>query len=174
MKANVVSFVVITFLFSLCGSALAIDKTIDKRIQTDADGNKYYVIISSREGTVGHAFVTWAREDRQRRVSIAESYGFYPSKGSGAFGVVPGSIRDEALNPKTKLITDRLIVRVNRSVYESSQSARNNWATSKYFLYTTNCISFTMDVGRQIGLTVPGRGLSQFPSDYVQKLIRRN
>ncbi len=164
------------FSYATAPVPVVTSKTIDKRTQSDADGSKYFVVINARAGSkTGHAFVTWGVEDSQRRMSLGESYGFYPANGTGAFGSVPGYIRNEAMNPNTTLITDRLTVRVNKSVYLNSQSARTRWATTNYSLYSSNCINFAMDVGRKIGLTVPAKGITtQFPSNYVRDLIRSN
>jgi hypothetical protein len=154
----------------------AVDKTIDKRNMTDADGNNYYIVFCARGGSrTGHAFVVWGVEDRQRRLSTSQAYGFYPAQDGVhmIFGSVSGQLRAEAFGSMSQ-ITDRLIVRVNRNVYLATQSSISRWATSDYNLYSNNCINYTMDVARQTGLVVPSKGTIQYPSSYIQSLIRAN
>lgn len=166
----------VSVIAATAANASAVDKSIDKRTQTDSDGVKYLVVFCARGGSAtGHSFVTWAQEEPHRRQSIiVGSHGFYPANGNGAFGSVPGTIRNESLNPNSSLITDRLIVRVNRAVFLRSQSAILRWKTSDYNLYSRNCINFVMDVATECGLSVPSKGGSLFPSSYIQKLIQSN
>jgi hypothetical protein len=174
---NIAKMMLLAALAVLCSNtALGLTKYIDKRTYTDASGNRYYVVFCARPvslPSLGHAFVTWGMEDYQRRISIATAFGFYPSSVSGkaAYGYVPGSIRSEAFNPASTLITEKLIVEVNREAYWSSQYPISTWATSNYNLFTNNCIGFVRDVASKVRILVPPRGILDTPSWYTKKLI---
>jgi hypothetical protein len=151
-------------------------KTVDKRTKTDADGNKYFLVFVARSGGVGHAYSVWGVEDSRRRQSVASGFGFYPNSTFSAvfFGFVPGSLRNEALNPKSNLITHRLIVLVNKQEYLDSQKAQKTWATSDYNKFEQNCIDFTRDVAKRINLKVPAKARGDLPSEYLVKLFKAN
>ncbi|MBW4473832.1 MAG: hypothetical protein KME45_26155 [Stenomitos rutilans HA7619-LM2] len=153
----------------------AADKSVDQRTYSDYTNNKYYLVFCARGGSsTGHAFVVWGIQDSGRGTSTYKAFGFYPSQGTGAFGQVPGQIRNEAFSGKMNKITDRLIVQVDKAVYDRTQRAISEWRTTNYDLFSTNCINFVMSVARDAGLRVPQRDSTTFPSDYVQALINAN
>lgn len=163
------------FLINPVTSVFAADKQVDRRTYSDATGNKYYLVFCARGGSAtGHAFIIWGIEDNRRFVSGQKAFGFYPSKGIGAFGSVPGNIKDEALSGKMNLITDRLTVRVDKAVYDRTQKAISKWSTADYRLFNNNCINFVMEVARDAGLQVPSKSSTVTPSAYVQNLIQVN
>lgn len=154
---------------------LELEKTIDKRNACDASGNVYYVVFCARGGSLtGHAFVTWYTEDNYQKMCISQSYGFYPEQGIGVFGAVPGDIQNEAWKPETTMVTHRLTVQVNEYAFLASQQLISRWETKDYSLWENNCINFCMEVAKTIGLTVPPKGTTTFPSTYLEKLITQN
>lgn len=153
---------------------LAADKSIDSTTYSNYANNKYYLVFCARSGTVGHAFVVWGVENSSQGKSTGEAFGFYPRQGKGVLGRVPGEIRNEAFSGKMNLVTDRLIVQVDKSVYDRAQRAISAWSTTNYDLFDTNCINFVMSVARDAGLQVPSRSSTTSPSSYVQALINAN
>src|SRR5689334_3337225 len=67
-----------------------VDRSLDLATMTESSGN-YYVVFCARKsgssGGVGHAFVVWGKEDSGKKLSSAQSFGFYPEPGSGAKAV---------------------------------------------------------------------------------------
>lgn len=153
-------------------------KEIDRRRRSSE--SVYKVAFCARGGsTVGHAFVAWMVYDgKTRQCRIPVGYGFYPREGvklvSSVFGYVPGAILDEAKNPNTRLLTHCLIVNVDEEVYKGSQRVIQKWKTRDYNLFRNNCISFLMDVGRAVGISVPGRSATDLPADYMIRLAQAN
>ncbi|MUG92096.1 hypothetical protein F7734_06345 [Scytonema sp. UIC 10036] len=164
-----------TFLIHPVASVLAVDKQIDRRTYSDATENQYYLVFCARGGSpTGHAFIIWGVEDNNKLISAQEAFGFYPSQGTGVFGSVPGSVKDEALSEKMNFITDRLIVQVDKTIFERAQKAISKWSTADYNLFSNNCINFVIDVARDAGLQVPSKSGTVTPSGYVQNLIYSN
>jgi hypothetical protein len=155
--------------------SFAADKAVDRRTYSDQTNNKYYLVFCARGGTaLGHAFVVWGAEDASRRKSTSQAFGFYPAQGHGVLGQVPGEIKDEAFSGKMQYITDRLIVQVDKAVYDRAQRQISAWSTENYSLFSTNCINFVMSVARDAGLRVPPKGNATLPAGYVQALINAN
>jgi hypothetical protein len=174
-RAQILVLLAVFGILVLPQDVLAVDKKIDKRTYTDATGSHYFVVFCARGGSLtGHAFVVWGSEDNRQRMSTQLGYGFYPVNGIGILDFVPGSLQNEAFNPKTLLITDRLIVEVNKELYFRTQQTIGRWMTNNFNLLANNCISFDMDVAGQIPLKVPSRSITNVPSTYLQKLIGAN
>lgn len=168
--------VLLSVVVAAAHTALALDKTIDRRTMSDGSGSRYFVVLCARGGSAtGHAFVVWGMEDAQKAMSSQEGHGFYSKNGeAGLFGPVPGELKDEAVKKSISQISDRLIVEVDRKVYEASRTAISRWATTDYRLFGTNCISFAADVARTMGLSTPPQGSLTFPAAFLQKLIQMN
>lgn len=160
---------------ALSAPCLAVTKQIDARNASTADKSAYYIVFCARAGSqTGHAFVAWGTEDDAHAVSRQVAYGFYPAEGRGIFGSVPGEVRNEAFTDKTALLTDRLIVRVTKEQYERALAVYPRWETTEYNLFVTNCVAFTADVARNLGLRVPKHTSMTFPSEFVTILIEMN
>jgi hypothetical protein len=163
------------FVLAVSAPCVAVTKQIDARNASTADVSAYYIVFCARAGNrVGHAFVAWGVEDNERAVSRQVAYGFYPEEGRGVFGSVPGEIRNEAFNDKTALLTDRLIVRVTKEQYGTALAVYPRWETTEYRLFTTNCVAFTADVARTLGLRVPKNTSMTFPSEFITRLVEVN
>jgi hypothetical protein len=160
---------------TLSAPCLAVTKQIDARNTSTTEASAYYVVFCARAGSqTGHAFVAWGAEDDEHAVSRQAAYGFYPEEGRGIFGSVPGEVRNEAFSDKTALLTDRLIVRVTKEQYETALAVYPQWETKEYNLFTTNCVAFTADVARHLGLRVPKHTSMTFPSEFITTLIGVN
>jgi hypothetical protein len=160
-------------------------KTIDARTMTDADGSTYWVVFCARKSDniaskPGHAFVVWGVEDASAARSRQEAFGFYPDSHDDSnplFGSMSGEICDEASKApglaRESLWTARLIVQVNKPVYNDSIRVIEQWRTSDYSLYKRNCIHFAHDVAVSMGLLPPEVGFLENPTAYMLDLIER-
>lgn len=153
------------------------DLRLDHRRYTDRSGARYFVVLAARGGSAtGHAFVVWGKQDPRQQLSSQAAFGFYPAQSNrfGVFGAVPGAIRNEALKPTSSLITDRVIIEVNRDWYEASQTEMAKWATSDYRLFSRNCISFVRAVAQRTNTKLPAWSKTDFPSSHIKKIIVKN
>jgi len=160
-------------------------KTVDLRTMTPADASKYYVVLIARKGSaVGHAIVSWVKEDGTRKQSTEKVFGFYPDstakdkvKFDTLFTGLPGKVVNEKLDDETRKnlgeITHRLILMVDPKVYSSTQDNIKRWSTSEYKLFSNNCNHFVAAVARDIGLIVSRPGSRELPGDYLSELIER-
>ncbi|MDB5013911.1 MAG: hypothetical protein JWQ25_2113 [Daejeonella sp.] len=159
----------------------SVTKTIDKRTATDATGNVYHLVFIAKPTILadgqnaGHAFVVWGVEDAQRRMSYAQGWGLYPINGLKALtlGKVPGKIQDDGV---TSGDYNRLIVKVDKSVYQATLKKMEEWAKEgNYQLLTHDCLSFTIDMATIAQLTTPARtGFDNIPWNYLLSLINAN
>lgn len=157
-------------------------KTIDKRTMTNASGSVYFLVFvglpyaGAGGHNAGHAFVIWGAEDAQKQMSYSSAFGLYPDKQSVKllFKEVPGSIKDEAMSKNSKM--NRLIVKVDKSVYDAALAKKNQWAAKgTYQLLTRDCLSFTIDVATIAKLKIPSRtGFDNIPWNYINSLITAN
>jgi len=147
-------------------------KFIDKRTYSDASGNKYFLNFVSREGALGHAYVSWGIEDRRKRQSIQKSFGYYPVKpGVNNLGSVPGKIVAEDSSKRT---VNSLTVQVDKKVYDRTKRATRKWSTRRYNLFARNCVRFVHDVAKKAKLKVPRRSSFRFPDSYIEELMEIN
>jgi len=132
--------------------------TIDLRTHSEVD--QYYVVFTAREGVLGHAFVAWGHESERVRMSAETAFGMYPSSAwKTLFGPVPGGVVEERLRGESGL---RLIARVNEHAYLRTREIVDAWRQTTYTLTARDCVTFTAEVARALGLQVPRRrGLSQ-------------
>ena len=172
MLIAIVFAALLTCIVSPCDAAT---KSIDKRTYSDRTGNRYFVVFVARGGTpTGHAYVAWGTQTATSCSQVG--YGFYPvsTVKAIAFQNVPGTLVNEAFNTNSTLITDRLIVEVNKEAFFDSQKACVTWATTDYNKFSSNCINFAMDCAKRTGLRVPSKDSIQTPSSYMQRLINSN
>ena len=60
------------------------------------------------------------------------------------------------------------------SAFERAEKLRAEWAAKAYRMTVTDCISFTQEVGRSVGIKVPGRSRIILPVDYIRKVAEAN
>lgn len=53
-----------------------ITKSLNMATQSDAKGDKFFVVLSARPGVPGHAFVVWGIESKQHQMSDLSSGDF--------------------------------------------------------------------------------------------------
>lgn len=165
-----------TLPFTNLTPVYAVDKVIDRRMYSDPSKNKYFVILCARSGgQAGHAFVVWGMQDYSKRRSSQKGFGFYTTENGKKvyFTNVTGALLNEATQNSFSQITDRLIVEVNKPLYDKTQESIERWKTYSYNLLMRNCVSFTDEVAKTLRLNVPNT-LFKFPSDYLINLINRN
>jgi len=112
------------------------------------------IVFCARDGVPGHAFVVLGEESEERRQSTIEAFGFYPRKGLGVFGPVPGHLADEVLEKRSLASGDCLvIVHVERDIFQKVDEIRSRWSeTKEYRLVQSDCVSFVDEVARATGL----------------------
>jgi hypothetical protein len=147
-------------------------------------GDRHYMIFHAKPthlGSIGHAFVTWALESAQSRQTTLESFGFYPRRGIGLFGAVPGDVRAEDLSAPTQA-RKRLVVRVDSHQYKSARSQTLEVETIEpaglkredYTLLNQNCVDFVAGVARHIGLPSVPPSARLLPTTWLGELIDAN
>jgi hypothetical protein len=172
----------ISFAIGLAGLVRAadiVDRKLDLRNATDANGN-YYVVFCARHSSdeanlPGHAFVVWGKEDSENQMSSAKAFGFYPADGEKKkmiFGNVKGELANEATKKPNQqsLLTHRLIVQVNKQKWLDSQKEVATWRTEDYNLFSNNCTHFAYAVAADVGLDIAKPG-TEFPSHFLVRLI---
>ncbi len=151
-------------------------KELDARVSADG-ASSHFVVFAARKTPgvgVGHAFVVWGKEDQAQAMSSQKAFGFYPSAlGQALLGLdVPGDVINEATKPPYgALLTARLIVRVGKAEFDSSQREIATWDTSDYNLYGRNCVSFAHAVAKDIGLLGMPDPSATLPVDYFESLL---
>lgn len=146
----------------------------------------YYVLFFRRSGGplgLGHAFVGLAKEDADARQSQMRAMGLYSRDGAiQFFGEVPAMVVDEVRAGSLRKVTDQLTCRVDRAAYDAATRVVKSWAESTaakpldpkvegYQLVLQDCVTFTAEVARSIGLAVPSRWRTMLPYDLIDTLI---
>ncbi|MDA1053353.1 MAG: hypothetical protein O3C40_23130 [Planctomycetota bacterium] len=168
-------------LFALC---LPCSADTVSRIDLRREGPEpidYYVVICARESEPwgsGHTFVVWVQQDRRTGETHSQGFGFYPEveKVIVRLFTGDGAVRDESTKSasiKPRLLTHRLIVRVDRDAFEAGLNVKEQWVESgvDYQLFRRNCTHFAHDVMRAIELGAPKPELGERPSSYVGRLM---
>ncbi|HJN08614.1 MAG TPA: hypothetical protein QF564_07965 [Pirellulaceae bacterium] len=88
-----------------------------------------------------------------------------------------GQLLDESSNQasiKPGLLTHRLIFRVDKELFDSSWSAKQQWqeAQPHYNLFARNCTHFAHSVGTSLGLDPPKPNTGERPPFYFERLMR--
>lgn len=169
----------VILLFLPIGEVLA--QTGTKQIdRCSGDSCTHYIVFSATDGDVpGHAFVGWGQENWQTRMSEFQAWGLYPKDQNTkvAFGTVPGEVRDDWLT-STASKSYTLIVRVDRNDWEGTLTYKDLLKEgefglgSEYNLYLRNCVHFTAEVAKGIGLNTP-EGI-QHPKQFISNLKSMN
>ncbi len=149
---------------------------IDLRSTTEAQ--TYFVTFSARgECLNGHAFVAYGVENFDNRITYLRAWGLYTeNRNKRVSGGIPSKFVDESTEGALSKISDNLIVKVNKTIFEKADEIRSGWAEKEgYQLIEKDCVSFLSDVAKGIGLLVPERSFStEKPQDYVKSLIEMN
>lgn len=136
------------------------------------------VVLCAREGVPGHAFVVLGKEDEKRMMSTIEAFGFYPEKKDlkPLFGTVPGSLANEFIRGKGTKNDHSLILKVDDEQFAAVEKLRADWAKRKpdYKLFERNCITFTGEAAKALGLTVPAGKDTDLPPTFLKNLIEKN
>ncbi len=135
------------------------------------------VVLCAREGVPGHAFVVLGKEDEKKLMSTVRAFGFYPEKDTKPlFGTVPGTLADEFVRGKGTKNDHRLILKVDDEQFEAVEKLRADWAKRKpdYKLYERNCITFTSEAAKLLGLIVPAGDPTDLPPTFLKGLIDKN
>lgn len=135
---------------------------------------RFITFYATTSGPVGHAFVSFAREDNSRQQTVLDGvWGLYPvSRANGVkslvVGEVPGEIRDDFLARKDVGLT----VAVTEQEYQSALNIKERWKNSPYELTERDCLSFVIEVARSLSakIVVPDRSLLDKPYDYINAL----
>jgi len=161
-------------------------KTLD--LTSKSDQSKYFVVLCGRNNSAtGHAFIVWGKEDAIAQQSIIEAaFGLY-SKNSGSsstdgsaifkafFSKVPGEIADEFYKGSLTQDLIRLIIQVDKVDYDKTFGIKNTWeGRNDYQIIENDCITFATEVTKSLGLTIPVRGLTDRPWNYVDKFLSSN
>lgn len=161
-------------------------KSLD--LTSKADASKYFVVLCGRNNSLtGHAFIIWAKEDAVARQSVVEgAFGLYPQgagNSSGAssgtiqsvFMKVPGEIADEFYKGSLRQDLIRLIVQVDKSVYDKTFAIKNTWeGRNNYQLIENDCVTFATEVAKGLALTIPVRNTTDRPWNYIDKFLSSN
>jgi hypothetical protein len=166
-------------LLLVVSSAVA-EEVIVRDLRTAKDeGGTCFLVFCAREspnvsGKPGHAYVVWGEESERAQMSIASSFGFYSRDGKLRLGDVPSELKDEAkasAASKSSLLTHRLIVKVDRETFQSTQKLISEWKTNDYNLLERNCVHFTHAVAKAAGLNPPEPPKIPRPSAYFKALF---
>ena len=137
----------------------------------------FLTFYGTKDGPVGHAFVSFVREDNNLQMTLVEGcWGFYPkvsAMGGASFfiGEVTGAIKDDIQKQRDIGLT----VEVSKAEYLNALQIKEKWNTKPYELTTKDCISFVQEVASSISkLCVPTRLIYDFPHDYIEDLKHMN
>ena len=122
----------------------------------------------------GHAFVTWQQETPNGLITLGV-FGFWPTVSNG-FMVV---WEDGALHPELQStidLADRSVsFRVDQAQLAKSLAIKNSWLSAPpiYTIDGNNCVDFVVNVGKSIGIVMPGHGpiTHLLPDSYMKNLI---
>lgn len=161
--------------------SVAISKVRDIRRDSEADG--LYVVFCAREspnvtGFPGHAYVVLGRDDEINKLCVIDAFGFQPANegDSGIVKAVPGNVVEPYVKDYDKPLPGvcRLILKVDRSQYDSVDAIRKKWSDREYRLSGPNCIDFVDDAAKALNLSRPYRSVTQRPHSYVHRLTEQN
>ncbi len=152
--------------------------TVFNPIGSTCQNRHFLTFYGTNEGTVGHAFVSFVREDNNLQQTVVDGiWGLYPAsrtKGGASYliGEVPGEIKDDFLTRPDVGLT----VEVTPQEYKNALDIKNKWSNANYRLTEKDCLSFVIEVATSLShkISIPGRCLFDFPSDYIIKLKELN
>lgn len=166
------------FTASFCTLSAQTSATLD--LHTKHSKNAFYVVLASRAGSAtGHAFVVWGIEDARHHRTMVRALGLYPeSNGTNCNSVlrtVPGGILDELKTHSFQSIDQKLILRVDESVYKRSLQVARQWDCQHEFsLLNRDCVDFLRAVGLSLDLDMPERRLLRStPQAYMRSVLEK-
>jgi len=156
-------------------------KEIDLRSEAGKNAeDAFYVVFLAKEAViseghfVGHAFVALGKDDSTAQLCSSRAYGVYPKKGIGWFGPVPAKM----VNDTWKNSDFRLIARVDQATFEDLDAYREKYieehAEGEYELGSKDCVTFTAESAKRLGLNIPERKDAMLPSTFLQELLKKN
>jgi len=110
--------------------------TVFNPIWSTCQNKHFLTFYGTNEGKVGHAFVSFVREDNNLQQTVVDGvWGLYPAsrkKGGASYliGEVPGEIRDDFLTRPDVGLT----VEVTPQEYKNALDIKNNWSNANYRL----------------------------------------
>ncbi|MCR9100283.1 MAG: VWA domain-containing protein [bacterium] len=165
-KSSITGFLFLLFFLTIQSQLVSQDK-------------RFITFYATTEGKVGHAFVSFVREDPALMQTTMKdgTWGLYPANkiaGGASFfiGEVPGAIRDDL---ETRPDVGKTI-EVSKKEYQEALSIRDKWKNISYELTEKDCISFVEEVAKVLDhkLNIPYRELFDSPSEYIIKLKELN
>jgi len=166
-KAKAIAMKKLTFWFSVL-------LTLFFTHESWGQNKRFLTFYATREGLVGHAFVSFIREDPTLKMTIIDGcWGFYPKNripGGASFfiGSVEGEIRNDIKTQREIGLT----IEVNKCEYDHAISIKNKWATTRYELTVKDCVSFVMEIAQSLPgkLILPQRATFDRPHAYIEEL----
>lgn len=165
------------FLACTIAAGARADAPLVKELRGPGSKSGLSVVFCARPGVPGHAMVILGKDDEAKQACTVEAFGFYPSSGTKAvLGPVPGKMADEFLQGRgVARSACRVIVRVDQPLFDKVEGIRAKWAgKTNYRLLTSDCVSFTSEVGHALGLRLPDRSHAKLPVTYIEKLYELN
>jgi len=158
------------------GNLALAEEPLVKDLRAKGSKSTRTVVICSREGTPGHAFVVLGHEDEEKLVSSVEAFGFYPDdKLKAVFGPVPVKLANEFAQGKgTAKAACRVIAKVDEPTFRKVNAIRRDWVKRKYDVLEADCVTFTGDVCTALGLKTPERIDAKLPAEYVRQVFELN
>ncbi|MBP86565.1 MAG: hypothetical protein CMJ64_07615 [Planctomycetaceae bacterium] len=161
-------------------SAAETVEQLDMRTRRD-DPVAHYIVLCARKSEPwgsGHSFVVWVKQDGVSGETESAAYGFYPEieKVVLHLFVGRGVVADEstkAASIKPELLTHRFVVRVDREAFDAGLAVRDRWRQGRrdYNLFGSNCMHFTREVSKAIGLVAPEAKFGERPRDFIPRLM---
>lgn len=119
----------------------------------------------------GHAFVSFIKSDPTGKQTIeVGTWGFYPSKGIGHFGPVPGRIKDDLTATKDHSVA----IAVTEEEFQNALKVPQKWTRAKYSLTGRNCVDFLKDVISTIPKLRTTNYFTVMPTSVVEELREKN
>jgi hypothetical protein len=126
----------------------------------------------------GHTYVTILKKDYNRKQTVFDIFGFYPTQGGikAVFGT-DGEIRND-LKQILRSQTVDFITEIDEDTYKKIKQLRSDWDNNKYYSAIGNqtCVTFVRDIAAKIdNLVVPsGSGVNVFPKPFLYSLRESN
>jgi hypothetical protein len=151
---------------------------VDLRRSTH-DAPRYVIfcaaLANNPHGFPGHAYVVWTA-DKDCDLKLADSMGYgpqcaeviLPSLFKPVRGVLDGKASENNHNN-----LDKLIVIVDRPVFQRSRKLCNTWNQEHFQTGVRDCCAFTRMIAKDIGLKTPDQSYI-FPQDYISQLKQLN
>lgn len=139
--------------------------------------NKYYVNFYAYEkdldgGSPGHAYVGFVQKLAGSTLS-SRKFGFYPAREITKEEAIAGNEKGRINEDDGTPFIVEYVNEVSFEKYSSAMNTLNQWQnTSTYYKILKNdCISFSEEIARAIGLSTPARkGINLTPENFVKEI----